>query len=96
MLKFKAMLAVKPGAQPSTAYPYSVPFALREALDRLEAARVMKKVTKSDWAAPILAILKSDGSLRICTQIPRCRCLSIGKPEDLMVSLTRRDEIHEG
>ena len=96
MAKFKAMLAIKPGAKPSTAYPYSVPFALRETLDQLETARVMKKVTNSDRAAPILAILKSDGSLRICKPIPRYRCLSIGKPEDLMVSLTRGDEIHEG
>ena len=32
-------------------------------LDQLEAARVIEKVTNSDWAAPIVAILKNDGCL---------------------------------
>ena len=35
-------------------------------LDRLEKVGVIEKVQFSAWAAPIVSILKRDGSLRIC------------------------------
>ena len=35
-------------------------------LDRLEASGVIEKVTFSEWAAPIVPVLKQDGSIRIC------------------------------
>ena len=69
MIEFKAKLAVKPGAKPVFVRPRPVPFALREPLekelDRLEEAGVIEKVAHSDWAAPIVAIPKSDGTLEI-------------------------------
>ena len=50
--------------------PRPVPLALRtkvEAeLDRLQQANVIEPVEFSEWAAPIVPILKSDGSVRIC------------------------------
>ena len=70
LTEYKATLAVKPGAKPIFVCPCSVPFALREPvereLDRLEAAGVIKKVNHSDWAAPIVAVPKGDGQIRIC------------------------------
>ena len=68
--KYKAKLAVKPGAKPIFVCPRSVLFALREPVERelepLEAARVIEKVNHSDWAAPIVAVPKGDGQIRIC------------------------------
>ena len=70
MTEYKAKLAVKPGVKPIFVRPRSVPFALREPvereLERLEAAGVIEKVNHSDWAAPIIAVPKGDGQMRIC------------------------------
>lgn len=48
----------------------SVPFAIKGALDRelnrLEPCGILKKVTSSDWAAPIVAVPKKDGNFCIC------------------------------
>ena len=99
MTEFKAKLAVKPGAKPIFVRPRAVPFALREPLekelDRLEEAGVIEKVAHSDWAAPIVAIPKSDGTLRICgdykvtiNQFLDVDAYPLPKPEDLMASLT--------
>jgi len=48
-----------------------VPFAIRARvgaeIDRLEQAGIIERVTTSDWAAPIVPVLKADGvSIRIC------------------------------
>lgn len=49
---------------------HPVPYALREAgeaeLNKLEANGVIAKIEQSDWASPIVVVLKSDGSVRIC------------------------------
>ena len=47
-----------------------VPYALRDKvtaeLERLRKADVIEPVQYSDWAAPIVPVLKNDGSIRIC------------------------------
>ncbi|KAL5491807.1 hypothetical protein EMCRGX_G017171 [Ephydatia muelleri] len=47
-----------------------VPFALRQRieaeLDRLEKEGIIEAVRFSDWAAPIILVVKRDGSVRIC------------------------------
>ena len=57
------------GAKPTFCKALPVPFALRqkleEELDRLEKLRVIKKVERSDWASPIVCVLKKDRSIRI-------------------------------
>lgn len=67
---FKASLHLKDSTQPILFRPRPVPFAIRDAvgqeLDRLEANNIIEKVAHSDWAAPIVAVPKKDGRLRIC------------------------------
>ena len=56
-------------AQPRFCKPRSVPHALRDKvgleLDRLESEGVIERVQFSDWAAPIVPVVKKDGSVRI-------------------------------
>lgn len=56
---------------------------------------MIKKVTHSDWAAPIVAKHKGDNNIRICgdykvtiNQSLDVDAYPLPKPEDLMVSLT--------
>ena len=39
---------------------------VEEELDRLKQEGVIEKITSSDWAAPIVPIMKPDGSIHIC------------------------------
>ena len=47
-----------------------VPFALRklveDELERLQSMGVIQPVQFADWAAPIVPVMKNDGSVRIC------------------------------
>ena len=66
----KVHIQVKPDAQPHFCKPRPVPYALRpkvEAeLQRLQDTGVIEPVSYSDWAAPIVPVLKRDNSVRIC------------------------------
>ena len=66
----KAKIYVDPEARPRFCKPRSVPFAFREKvnkeLERLEKTGVIEPVQHADWAAPIVPVLKKDGSVRIC------------------------------
>ncbi|UYV83276.1 K02A2.6-like [Cordylochernes scorpioides] len=48
----------------------NVPFVMRQAieeeLNELEVNRVITKIERSDWATPIVPIMKKNGKLRIC------------------------------
>lgn len=63
-------LCVNPKAQPRFFKPRTVPYAMRakvEAeLERLQQAGVIQPVEFSDWAAPIVPVVKEDGGVRIC------------------------------
>ena len=65
-----AKIYVDQNAQPRFHSPRPVPFALRkkveEELERLQSLRVIKPIQFSDWAAPIVPVLKGDGRIRIC------------------------------
>ena len=54
---------VKPQARP---LPYAMKEKVEQELDRLQKAGVITPVEFLDWAAPIVPVVKSDGSLRIC------------------------------
>lgn len=63
-------LHIKPGVTPKFFKARKVPYALldkvSEALDRLVAAGIISPVTHSEWATPIVPVLKKDGTVRIC------------------------------
>ena len=50
--------------------PRSVPYALKrnveEELDRLMQTKAIEPVRYSDWAIPIVPVLKADGKVRVC------------------------------
>ena len=72
MLKgFKARIHVDPHASPKFCRSRSIPYALRDRvyqeLQRLQDEGTLEPVEVSDWAAPMVAVLKSDkNSVRIC------------------------------
>lgn len=63
-------LAIKPDSKPKCLKARPVPYAIKPKveteLDRLEKTGVLKKVSVSDWATPIVPVLKKDGTVRIC------------------------------
>ncbi len=66
----KSKLHLKPGVQPRFFHPRNVPYSQKEKVEmeltRLEEAGVIEKITCSDWAAPIVPVVKRDGSIRVC------------------------------
>ncbi len=65
----KATIHVDSEAKPRFCRPRSVPYALRgkvaKELERLEQSGVIEPVPFSDWAAPIIPVVKGDGTIRI-------------------------------
>ena len=66
----EAKLIIDTEVQPKFYRPRPVPYALKERvgqeLDRLERTGVIEKIPNSEWAAPIVPVVKPDGSIRIC------------------------------
>ncbi|KAL9982685.1 hypothetical protein ACROYT_G004758 [Oculina patagonica] len=66
----KAKIHVDPTATPIFHKARPVPYALREKieqdLERLEKAGTIEPVQYSEWATPIVSVIKSDGTVRVC------------------------------
>ena len=65
-----AKLYVDETVQPRYCKPHPVPLAMRakveSELDRLQEEGVIRTVEFSEWAAPIVPVLKASGDIRIC------------------------------
>ena len=46
--------------------PFAIHKKVEQELDRLQALGVIRSVQFSDWAGPIVPVMKSDGKVRIC------------------------------
>ena len=70
LLTMSAKIQVDPQAQPRFCKPRPVPYALRdkvnEEIERLEKAGIIEPVQHAEWAAPIVPVVKQDGTIRIC------------------------------
>ena len=66
----KAKIYVDPEATPLYHKARSVPLALKEKieaeLERLQEQGIIEPVQFSEWAAPIVPVIKGDGTVRIC------------------------------
>ena len=66
----QAKIHVLPGVQPNFRKPHTVPYALKPAVERelirLQREGIIEPVKFSEWAAPIVAVVKPDGHVHIC------------------------------
>ena len=78
--------------------PRTVPYALRgrveQELDCLERDGIIQPVEFSEWAAPIVPVVKTDGSIRICgdykvtvNQAAKLDTYPLPRSDDLFASL---------
>ena len=93
-----ATIRVDPTAQPRFHKPRAVPYALKakieKELDRLIQQGVIEPIEFSEWAAPIVPVLKKDGSIRICgdykvtiNQASQVDSYPLSRIDDLFASL---------
>ena len=94
----KAKIYVDPEATPNFMKARPVPYALKAKveteLDRLQSEGILSPVEFSEWAAPIVPIVKQDGTVRICgdykctvNQVSKLDNYPIPKTEDLLATL---------
>ena len=98
---YEAKIEVDPEATPrfckARTLPYSMRHRVEEELNRLVTEGTLEPVDYSDWAAPIVAVVKSDQkSVRVCgdfrmtvNPVSKLNRYPIPKVEDLFVTLER-------
>ena len=96
---FEAKIYIEPGANPRFCKARPVPYAYRSKveaeLDRLIEQNIIEPIPFSDWAAPIVPVLKADNTIRICgdykvtvNQVSKLDRYPIPKIEDLFAKLS--------
>nr|VZI25197.1 unnamed protein product [Spirometra erinaceieuropaei] len=66
LVKFQFQSDFRPRFFKARTVPYALAPKVEEELDRLQKADIIEPVQYSEWAAPIVPVLKTDGSVRIC------------------------------
>lgn len=95
----EAKVYIPADAKPRFFKPRPISYALRQKvedeLDRLQQEGVITPVTFSDWATPIVPIVKPDGSVRICgdykvtiNAVAKLETYPLPKIEDLFTALS--------
>ena len=98
MANIKVHIELKEDARPKFYKARPVPYALKQQieteLERLVNEGIYEPVTYSQWAAPIVPVVKEDGSVRICGDYkvkvnPAAKCdnYPVPKTEDLLATL---------
>lgn len=68
--EIKATISVKPDATPKFHKSRPLPFAMKtrvlEELQRLENENIVSPVKHSEWAAPVVPVVKRDGKICLC------------------------------
>ena len=96
-----ATIQLDPSAQPRFCKARTVPYALKgkieKELDRLVKQGVIEPISFSEWAAPIVPVLKKDGTVRICgdyklsvNQASKIDSYPLPRIDDLFASLAER------
>lgn len=88
-------MKVDPNTKPIFCKAFHVSYALHEKVDKeLESLGIIEPMQYSEWAAPIVAVLKTDQLIRLCGDykmtVNKCTNLdsySIPKIEDLHMKL---------
>ena len=97
---YKAKIHIDPTATQKYFKARSVPYAMKskieDELDRLQKEGIIEPVTFSEWAAPIVPVLKADKSVRICSDfkvtvnpVSKLDRYPIPKIEDLLATLAK-------
>lgn len=98
-----AKILVPADAPPKFCKPRPLPFALRDGvtqeLNRLQREGIIEPVKTSDWAAPIVPVLKKDGRVRICgdfkvtvNPVSRLETYPVPRVEELWAALSGGDK----
>ncbi|GFV32535.1 uncharacterized protein K02A2.6 [Trichonephila clavipes] len=97
---YEAKLKLRHGVKPIFCRVRTVPFALKgrveNEIDRLEKEGIIEKVDSSEWATPVVPVVKSDGSIRLSLSLSLCADYSVTLNPNLIVPqhpLPRLDEI---
>lgn len=91
---YEAKVVLKANSTPVYCKARPIPFATKEAvaaeLRRLENDGIVKRVTHSDWATPVVVVPKRGGGIRLCgdykvtiNQVLKTDCYPLPLPEDL-------------
>lgn len=74
--------------------PYAMKYKVEKELERLQQLGVIESIQFSNWAAPIVPVLKEDGTVRICgdykltiNQAAKVETYTIPRVEDLFSML---------
>ena len=93
-----AKIHIDPQVTPRFYSPRPVPYAWRQKveaeLDRLEQEGIGERIQFSEWAAPVVPVLKQDGSIRLCgdykltvNRVAKLDTYPLPKIDDLLATL---------